>query len=99
MESPSRVTKKPGVIDRRYSGKGTIVFVAVGVWLITAALNLNAQVIDRMMAVVNNHIITLSDVTRERLIREVLGNKGMRDDKAILYDLIDAQIIEDEIAQ
>src|SRR5262249_20287917 len=60
---------------------------------------IDAQVIDRMVAVVNKHVITLSDVNRERAIREALGDKSPKDDKAIVNDLIDAQIIQDEIAQ
>lgn len=61
--------------------------------------NLEAQVIDRMMAVVDNHIITLSDVVRERQIREVLSTQGADDDKTILNDLINAQLIDNEIIQ
>ena len=70
----------------------------IAVWL-SVAVPAHAQVIDRMMAVVNNHIVTLSDVSRERLVRQVLGNNSSSDDKVILHDLIDAQIIEDEITQ
>jgi len=71
----------------------------VVVLLLASAPRTDAQIIDRMKAVVNNHIITLSDVNREKVVREVLGYKGPNDDKSILQDLIDAQIIEDEITQ
>ncbi len=64
-----------------------------------AATSLKAEIIDRMVAVVNNHIITLSDLRREREIRTVLGIAEPKDDKTILRELIDAQIIEDQIAQ
>lgn len=59
----------------------------------------SAQIIDRIMAVVSNHIITLSDVAQERHIREVLADNGPNDDKTILNDLINAHLIETEIGQ
>lgn len=67
--------------------------------LLLSATSVRAEIIDRMMAVVNNHIITLSDLGREREIRAVLGGSDSKDDKTILKELIDAQIIEDQIAQ
>ncbi len=57
------------------------------------------QILDRMMAVVNNHIITLSDLKRERATRAVLGEKELKDDKALLQDLIDAQIIDEQVSE
>jgi len=57
------------------------------------------QIIDRIMAVVANHVITLSDVSLERQIRETLGEKGATDDPTILNDLINAQVIDLDIIQ
>jgi len=65
--------------------------------LLTASLG-RAEIIDRVMAVVSKHVITLSDIRREREIRSVLRVQA-GDDSAILKDMIDGQIIEDQIAQ
>lgn len=69
------------------------------VMTITVVVTAPAQIIDRIMAVVANHIITLSDVVQERRIRDVLAEKGPSDDKSILNDLINAQLIDSEIGQ
>jgi hypothetical protein len=66
---------------------------------ILVTLPLAAEIIDRIAAVVNNHIITLGDLRREREIRAVLGSTETKEDKAILGELIDAQIIADQIEQ
>jgi hypothetical protein len=71
-----------------------ILFIVAG-----AATGSYAQIIDRMMAVIGNHIITLSDVTQERRVREVLGEKGSSDDKSILNDLINSFLVQAEIGQ
>jgi hypothetical protein len=65
--------------------------------LLTASIG-RAEIIDRVMAVVNKHVITLSDIRREREIRSVLRIPAS-DDSTILKDMIDGQIIEDQIAQ
>jgi hypothetical protein len=69
-------------------------------FVIAGATNASyAQIIDRMMAVIGNHIITLSDVEQERRIREVLGEKGSNNDKSILNDLINSFLVQAEIGQ
>src|SRR5262249_5505009 len=47
----------------------------------------------------NRHIITLSDVRSERQLRLALGKQAPADDKAMIKELVDRQIIEDQIAQ
>src|SRR5262249_48052520 len=66
--------------------------------LLSASL-LHGEIIDRVTAIVNKHVITLSDVRLERNIRAALGESQPTDDKSILNDLIDRQIIDDQIAQ
>jgi peptidyl-prolyl cis-trans isomerase SurA len=46
-------------------------------------------VIDRVVAVVNNEIITLSDLQREAALRKT---KGTEDDRALLEDMIDRKL-------
>jgi len=67
-------------------------------WIL-AAIALEGQVIDRIVAVVNNRIITSSDVRREQLIREVLRTNQSRDADVVVKELIDNQIIEEQVAQ
>ena len=67
-------------------------------WILTAS-QLHSEIIDRMMAVVNNHIVTLSDVRREHKIRSVLGENESQDDKVFLQTLIDAQLVQEQVAE
>jgi peptidyl-prolyl cis-trans isomerase SurA len=60
---------------------------------------LRAEIIDRIAAIVNNRVITLSDIRRERQIRAFLEAREAKDDKTILKELIDAQLIDEQIAQ
>lgn len=59
----------------------------------------HAEILDRIAAVVNNKIITLSDIQRERQIRLVLGINETKDTGTILRELIDAQVMDEQISQ
>jgi hypothetical protein len=72
--------------------------LASGFWL-PASSTAQGEIIDRIVAVVENRIITLSDVRQERRVQEALGENGNKDDKDILEELIEAHLIEDQIAQ
>jgi len=67
----------------------------VSLWLITAA---HAEILDRIVAVVDGNIITLSDLQQEREIRARLGEKPIDDDKALLQELIENRLIESQMA-
>lgn len=56
-----------------------------------------AEVIDRMVAVVEGHIITMSDLREEREIRARLGEKPIDDDKTLANELVDHYLIERQI--
>src|SRR5262245_46602054 len=66
--------------------------------LITPVIG-RSEVIDKIVAAVNRHIITLSDVSREKQVKLALGKQPPADNKTIIKELIDRQIIEDQIAQ
>jgi len=55
---------------------------------------IRAEVIDRIMAVVDGHIITASDARQQREILMRLGNKPIEDDAALLQQMIDDYLIE-----
>jgi hypothetical protein len=74
--------------------KRTLGFVCF-VWLFP--LLSGAEVIDRIVAVVEGHIITLSDLRQEREIRARLGEKPIDDDKALANELVDHYLIERQI--
>jgi parvulin-like peptidyl-prolyl isomerase len=57
-----------------------------------------AEVIDKIAALINGRIITLSDVRKEHEIQAVLGNKPESDD-ALLQSMIDNDLLEEEMAQ
>jgi hypothetical protein len=57
-----------------------------------------AEVIDKMVAVVETHIITASDMRQEREILIRLGEKPVDDDKLLVQQLIDNYLIDAQIA-
>jgi parvulin-like peptidyl-prolyl isomerase len=64
-------------------------------WIIAGA---RAEVIDKVVAVVDGHIITASDLRQERDILKQLNEKPMDDDKALVQQLIDNYLIETQIS-
>ena len=58
---------------------------------------IGAEVVDRIVAVVEGHIITLSDLREEREIRARLGEKPIDDDKTLANELVDHYLIERQI--
>lgn len=60
--------------------------------------SLPAEVIDKVVAVVDAHIITASDMRQERDILRRLNEKAVDDDKAMVQQLIDNYLIETQIA-
>jgi hypothetical protein len=71
----------------------------VGVAVSLSALSpCRAEVIDRIVAVVEGHIITLSDVREEREIRTRLGETNIPEDKVLAKDLVDRHLVERQIA-
>ena len=65
--------------------------------LVLTADAAGAEIIDRIMAVVNNHVITLSDVRRAERVRTVLKYPAI-DQKQLVRELVDAELIEGQIA-
>jgi hypothetical protein len=59
---------------------------------------LHAEVIDKIAAVVDGRIITLSDIRLEHEIRAVLGDPS-ESDEALLKSMIDRALMEEEMAQ
>src|ERR1043166_97825 len=59
---------------------------------------LQAEVIDKVVAVVDGHIITASDMRQQRDILLRLNEKPVDDDKALVQQLIDDYLIETQIA-
>src|SRR5437773_11001902 len=57
-------------------------------------LAMRAEVIDRIAAVVDGHIITTSDMRQQREIRGTLGDKPIEDEAALLQHVIDDYLIE-----
>jgi hypothetical protein len=69
--------------------------VLCGLTILWAAMCLaHAEVIDRMVAVVEGHVITQSDLRQEREVRTLLGEKAATDDSALIREMIDNYLIE-----
>src|SRR5215831_2983045 len=54
----------------------------------------HSEILDRMVAVVEGRVITLSDVRQEREIRGQLGEPFKGDDKALAREMIDNYLID-----
>lgn len=61
---------------------------------VLASAGLRAEVLDRIVAIVESHVITLSDVRQEREIRSRLGEKPIADDRALIAEMVDNQLID-----
>src|SRR2546427_10071392 len=57
-------------------------------------LAVRAEIIDRIAAAVDGHIITTSDIRQQREIRITLGDKPIEDESAFLRQMIDDYFIE-----
>ena len=64
-------------------------------WVIACA---HSEVIDKVLAAVDGHIITASDMRQQRDILMRLNEKPVDDDKALVQQLIDNYLIESQIA-
>jgi len=78
----------------RWMVAGTF-FLASGFWLLMAALS--AETLDKIVAVVDGRIITLSDVRQESAVRSVLGETKIEDD-ALVQQIIEGDLIDSQLA-
>jgi hypothetical protein len=74
-----------------------LVFRGCCVFLLFSCFS-RAEVIDRIVAVVDAHVISLSDLRQEREIRARLGEKSVDDNIALARELIDNYLIERQSA-
>jgi hypothetical protein len=82
---------------RRGEGILRMLLLASGFWLVASFLH--AEVIDRIVAVVDGHIITLSDLRQERERRVRLRERPIEQDHALARELIDSYLIERQIGE
>jgi len=94
MRDESRSQKS----EARSAAEIVPLLILSSVFCLLASFPLAAEVVDRIVAVVEGHIITLSDIRQEREIRTRLGEKPSDDDKVIAKELADKHLIERQIA-
>ena len=58
-------------------------------WIQAASGSAQEQLLDRIVAVVDRDVITLSDIRAEKMMREVLGETRPKNDREVLDELID----------
>jgi len=63
-------------------------------YCLSSAFAIRAEVIDRIVAVVDGHVITASDMRQQREILGTLGDKPIEDEAALLQHMIDDYLIE-----
>jgi|SRR5207247_538179 len=66
-------------------------------WIQAASGSAQEQLLDRIVAVVDKDVITLSDIRTEKLMREVLGEAALKNDREVLDELIDQHVIRAEL--
>ncbi len=88
-------SRKP---EARITSRKIPVFIlASGFWLL-ASFYAQAEIIDRIVAVVEGRIITLTDLRQEREIRARLGDEAVDDDKVLVQQMIEDHLIEIQIS-
>jgi parvulin-like peptidyl-prolyl isomerase len=77
------------------------VMYLLGIILVIVPVRLFGQsaVLDRVVAVVNGEIITLSDIRTEKTMREILREPPAKDDREVLDELIDQRLIHSYLRQ
>jgi hypothetical protein len=84
-------------LDTRFDMRRRLTFTVLTLLLTAAAVR--AEIIDRIVAVVdNNFLIMLSDIRQERAIQVALGRAAESDD-AVMESLIEKHIFEQQIAR
>jgi hypothetical protein len=82
------------VFSNRFNGFNGLIAILCLYWVTAGA---RAEVIDKVVAVVDGHIITASDMRQERDILMRLSENPVDDDKALVRQLIDNYLIETQI--
>jgi hypothetical protein len=77
-------------------GAGGFVLLSVFFFLCLVS-SVRAEIIDKVVAVVDGHIITVSDMRQERNILMRLNEKPLDDDKALVQQMIDNYLIQTQI--
>ena len=62
----------------------TPLLLAVIIVILPVEIRAQGEVVDRVVAVVGNHIITLSDIRIEKAMREILGEPAQKNDRELL---------------
>ena len=83
----------------RVSSRFSLFFFCLFLLLASFVLQLDAEVIDKTVAVIDGRIITLSDLLRERTVRAVLGEPPVEDNGALLQQTIEKFLVERQIAE
>jgi hypothetical protein len=87
----------PSATRSKHSSAARQVFGGGCIFLLFSVLA-RAEVIDRIVSVVDGHIISLSDLRQERDVRARLGEKPVDDDAALVKEMIDNYLIERQSA-
>ena len=72
---------------------------AISLLIVPIGIFAKDDVIDRIVAIVNGEIITLSDIRTEKTMREILGEPAPNDDSEVLEELIDQRLIHSQLEQ
>jgi len=84
----------------RKSSIANMLLLASGFWLLASGwplASLHAETLDKIVAVVDGRIITLSDVRQEGAVRSLLGETSLEDDP-LLQQIIEGYLIESQLA-
>ena len=80
-------------------GYGWILLFEIIFLMLPSRAFAQGEVLDRIVAVVNGEIITLSDIRTEKTMRGILGEPTPNNDRELLNELIDRRIIQTYLRQ
>lgn len=69
----------------------------IALLFVSGGIHVSADVIDRVLAVVNGHLITLSDVQRVTELRLLAGGRTSDSTEGMLSQLIDRRLVLEEV--
>jgi parvulin-like peptidyl-prolyl isomerase len=78
---------------------GRILLFEIIFFMLPSGAFAQGEVLDRVVAVVNGEIITLSDIRTEKTMRGILGEPTPKNDRELLNELIDRRIIQTYLRQ
>jgi hypothetical protein len=80
-------------------GRSWVLILTVWCGLQCGPVPVDAQMIDRMLAIVNGRVITLGDVRQHRLLAGIFGDPVPDEDREVVDEIIEDMLVDEQIRQ